>query len=137
VSGLAPTLAPSVRMRWLVLAAPGSEKYGGAAKVAEWRGADPPTVGDLWIRAARCALDERDPEAERYYARFVARWFTQALECGDIEPESRAGMAHGLAELWLHIGHLQSAAGGFRQVPHEVSIPRRSGAWSRLLRDGS
>ena len=28
---LAPTLAPSVRMPWLILTAPGSEKYEGAA----------------------------------------------------------------------------------------------------------
>jgi hypothetical protein len=35
---------------------------------------------------------------------------TQALECGDIEPEARAGMAHRVGELWLHIGHLQGAA---------------------------
>jgi hypothetical protein len=40
----------------------------------------------------------------------VARWFTQALECGDIEPEARAGMAHRVGELWLHIGHLRGAA---------------------------
>jgi hypothetical protein len=38
------------------------------------------------------------------------RWFTQALECGDIEPEARAGMACRVGELWLHIGHLQGAA---------------------------
>jgi hypothetical protein len=121
---LAPTLAPSVRMPWLVLTAPGSAKYEGAAKVAEWRGADRLTVGDLWIRAARCALDERDHEAERYYARLAARWYARALECGDVDPEERAGMAYGLGELWVHIGDRQTAAGWFRQVNDEVIDPK-------------
>jgi len=122
-SELAPTLAPSVRMPWLMLTAPGSEKYEGAAKVADWRNDDALTVGDLWFCAARCALDEGDHEAERYYARLAARWFTLAFERGDVDAESRAGLAFGLGELWLHIGHLRRAAGWFRQVAHEVVDP--------------
>ena len=122
-SELAPTLAPSVRMPWLMLTAPGSEKYEGAAKVAEWRDEDALGVGDLWFRAARCAFDEGDHEAERYYARIAARWLTLALERGDVDPESRAGLAYGLGELWMHIGHLRRAAGWFRQVAHEVVDP--------------
>ena len=122
-SELAPTLAPSVRMPWLMLTAPGSEKYEGAAKVADWRNAGALTVGDLWFRAARCARDEGDHEAERYYARFAACWFTQAFEHGDVDPESRAGLAFGLGELWLRIGHLRRAVRWFRQVAHEVVDP--------------
>lgn len=122
-SELAPTLAPSVRMPWLKLTALGSEKYEGAAKVAEWRNVDALAVGDLWFRAGRCAFDEGDHEAERYYARFAARWFTQALERGDVDPESRAGLAFGLGELWLHIGDPRRAVGWFRQVSQEVVDP--------------
>ena len=122
-SELAPTLAPSVRTPWPMLTVPGSEKYEAAAKIAEWRDEDALAVGDLWFRAARCAFDEGDHEAERYYARFTARWFTLALERGDVDPESRAGLAYGLGELWMHIGHLRRAAGWFRQVAHEVVDP--------------
>ena len=121
---LATTLAPSVRMPWLVLTACGSEKYEGAAKVAEWRGAGPLTIGDLWISAARSALDEGDHEAERYYARLAARWFTLALELGGVDPGQRAGLTLGLGALWVRIGDVQSGADWFRRVEREIVDPQ-------------
>jgi uncharacterized protein len=117
---LAPTLAPAVRMPWLLLTAPGSEKHEGAAKVAEWRAANALTIAKLWIRAARCAIDEGDLEAERYYARFAARWFAEALERNEVAPRKRANMVYALGQLWLRIGDGRKATGWFNRVTDEV-----------------
>jgi uncharacterized protein (DUF2225 family) len=117
---LAPTLALSVRIPYLLLTAPASEKYEGAAKVAEWRGAKALTVAELWIRAARCAIDEGDLEAERYYARFAARWFAEALERDEVASQERASMLCGLGELWLHLGDVRTANSWFRRVTAEI-----------------
>jgi uncharacterized protein len=117
---LAPTLAPSVRMPWLLLTAPGSEKHEGAAKVAEWRGERAIAVAELWIRAARCAVDEGDLEADRYYARFAARWFAEALGRTEVAPRDRATIAYGLGELWLRIGDARTAIAWFKRVIDEV-----------------
>ena len=117
---LAPRLAPSVRMPWLLLTAPGSEKYEGAAKVAEWRGTNALTVGEFWIRAARCAVDEDDLEAERYYERFAARWFAEALRRNEVAWDERATIAYALGELWLHLGDVRAACAWFERVIDEV-----------------
>lgn len=121
---LAPALGTSVRIPWLPFTVPGSEKYEGAAKVAEWRGAEALTIAEFWIRAARCALNEDDHEAERYYARFAARWFAEALERpGEVDPEDRASITYHLGELWLRIGDVRQASGWFARVATEVVDP--------------
>jgi len=117
---LAPKLAPSVRIPAMLLTAPGSEKHEGAAKVAEWRRAKALTIAELWIRAARCAIDEDDLEAERYYARFAARWFAEALERNEVALQERASIIYGLGELWLHLGDVRRANCWFQRVPAEV-----------------
>jgi hypothetical protein len=107
-------------MPWLLLTAPGSEKHEGAAKVAEWRSAKALTIAELWISAARCAIDEGDLEAERYYARFAARWFAEALARNEVTARERAKLAYGLGELWLRIGDVQTANGWFERVAEQV-----------------
>jgi hypothetical protein len=120
---LAPTLAPAVHLPWLLLAAPGSEKYEGAAKIAEWRGADALAIAELWIAAARCARGEGDHEAQRYFARFAARWFAEALERHEVASADRATVAYGLGTLWCHIGDVPNAVKWFERVAREIIDP--------------
>lgn len=111
-SELSPRVSPVVT---------GSEKYEAAAKVAEWQGADPRYVGDLWLRAAWCCVDEGDVEAERYYRRHAAWAFEQALEFYDSVPrEERAVLAYLVGELWRRVGDMRQAAAWFDLVPEEV-----------------
>lgn len=106
------------------LAMSGSEKYEAAAKVAEWQGADPRYVGDLWLRAAWCCVDEGDSEAERYFRRHAAWAFEQALEFYDSVPrEERAVLAYLVGELWRRIGDVRQANAWFDLVPDEVVDP--------------
>jgi hypothetical protein len=118
---LAPTLARSMRLPWPFLTAPGSEKHEGAAKVAEWRGADALAIAELWIGAARCARGEGDHEAQRYFARRAARWFAEGLERDEVAAADRASMAYGLGELWYHIGDTPNATEWFERVAREVT----------------
>jgi|RhiMetdeSRZDD1v2_1073273.scaffolds.fasta_scaffold207557_2 uncharacterized protein len=121
---LAPKLGTSVRIPWLALTVPGSDKYDGAARIAEWRGDSARHVAQLWIRAAWCCLEEDDVEAERYYARFAARWFANALDLyGEIDDDERATMAYRLGELWLRIGDTTQASGWFERVAGEIVDP--------------
>lgn len=102
----------------------GSEKYEAAAKVAEWQGADSRYVGDLWLRAAWCCVDEGDIEAERFYRRHAAWAFEQALEQYDSIPrEERAVLVYLVGELWRRIGDAHQADAWFDSVPEEVTDP--------------
>ena len=114
---LAPQLGTSVRIPWLALTVAGSDKYDGAARIAEWRGGDARHVAELWVRAAWCCVDEDDVEAERYYARHAARWFAKALDVyGEFDDDERTTMAYRLGELWLRIGDTRQANAWFERA---------------------
>ena len=113
---LAPTVSARVRDRVL-----GSDKYEAAAKVAEWQGMEPRPVGELWLRAAWCCVDEHDSEAERYY-RLRAVWaFECALASYDgVVREDRAVLTYLVGELWRRIGDTAAAHAWFDRVAGAV-----------------
>jgi uncharacterized protein (DUF2225 family) len=112
-------LSPTVSTAML-----GSEKYEAAAKVAEWQGAEPRYIGDLWLRAAWCCVDEGDVEAERYFRRHAVWAFEAALKAYDSVPlDERAVLVYLIGELWRRIGDLAQANTWFDQVPGEVVDP--------------
>jgi uncharacterized protein (DUF2225 family) len=102
----------------------GSDKYDAAARVAVWEGADQRHIGDLWLRAAWCCVDEGDVEAERYY-RLRAAWaFEKALAYYDTVPrEDRAVLAYLVGELWRRVGDVAKANSWLARVPDEVWDP--------------
>ncbi len=102
----------------------GSEKYEFAAKVAVWQGDDPRRIGDLWLYAAWCCVDEDDVEAERYFRRFAARAFEEALSTYDgVERDDRAVLTYLVGELWRRVGDEKLAHAWFDRVPSEVTRP--------------
>lgn len=111
---LAPVLARE--------AATGSLKYEHAARVAEWQGAEPRYLADLFLRAAWCCVDENDTEAERYFRRHAAWRFTEALAAFDGVPlEERAVLTYLVGELWRRVGDRQLATTWFERVPLEIT----------------
>jgi uncharacterized protein (DUF2225 family) len=113
-------LAPKVAGRGIS----GSEKYECAAKVALWQGAEPRRIGDLYLRAAWCCVDEGDVEAERYFRRHAAWMFEDALASYDgVEREERAVLTYLVGELWRRVGDGARAAQWFDQVAEEVTDP--------------
>jgi hypothetical protein len=100
----------------------GSLKYEHAARVAEWQGAEPRYLADLFLRAAWCCVDENDTEAERYFRRHAAWRFTEALALYDGVPaDERAVLTYLVGELWRRIGDPELAGKWFDQVPQEVT----------------
>jgi uncharacterized protein (DUF2225 family) len=100
----------------------GSEKYELAAKVALWQGAEPWRVGDLFLRAAWCCVEEGDTEAERYFRRYAAWGFEDALASYDtVDREERAVLTYLVGELWRRIGDEKQARWWFDRVPSEVT----------------
>ncbi|HET7584001.1 MAG TPA: DUF2225 domain-containing protein [Gemmatimonadaceae bacterium] len=102
----------------------GSEKYELAARIAEWQGAEPRRIADLYLRAAWCCVDEGDVEAERYFRRHAAWAFERALASFDgVERDERAVLTYLTGELWRRIGDLEQANRWFDRVPEEVTSP--------------
>jgi uncharacterized protein len=104
------------------------EKYECAAKVALWDGMPARQVGDLWLRAAWCAADENDVEAERYYRRHAAWSFEEALTAGDVVAGDRAVITYLVGELWRRIGDVAQANAWFDRVSAEIRNPHTQ-AW--------
>ena len=125
-------LAEDVRERVLFELAPvlarelatGSLKYEHAARIAEWQGAEPRYLADLFLRAAWCCVDENDTEAERYFRRHAAWRFTEALAAYDGVPtEERAVLTYLVGELWRRVGDETLARVWFDRVPLEITEP--------------
>jgi uncharacterized protein (DUF2225 family) len=101
---------------------PGWAKYEAAAKVETWQGGDPRAIGDCYLRAAWCCVEEDDIEAERYFRRKAAWMFAEALSSFDGVPrEERAVLTYLVGELWRRIGDVRAAARWFDKVPGEVT----------------
>ena len=102
--------------------ATGSLKYEHAARVAEWQGAEPRYIADLFLRAAWCCVDENDTEAERFFRRHAAWRFTEALAAYDGVPtEERAVLTYLVGELWRRVGDDLLANTWFERVPLEIT----------------
>ena len=100
----------------------GSEKYEFAAKVAAWQNESPRRVADLWLRAAWCATDEDDVEAERYFRRHAVWAYEQALASYDgVDREDRAIVTYLVGELWRRIGDERRAGEWFDKVSGEIT----------------
>jgi uncharacterized protein (DUF2225 family) len=104
----------------------GSAKYEAAAKIAIWQGAEPRKVGDLFLRAAWCCVDEGDVEAERYFRRLAAWQFEGSLEShDDTALDERAVFTFLVGELWRRIGDERLAREWFSRVEDELTSPRQ------------
>ena len=102
----------------------GSLKYEHAAKVAEWQRSDPRYLGDLYLRAAWCCVDEDDVEAERYFRRKAAARFAEALTSYDLVPRhERAVLTYLVGELLRRVGNKNESLRWFDRVVNEITEP--------------
>ena len=99
----------------------GSDKYEFAAKVAMWQGAPPRRVAELFLRAAWCCVDEGDIEAERYFRRYAAWGFEDALSAQDVARAERPVLTYLTGELWRRIGDVEHARVWFERVSSEIA----------------
>jgi uncharacterized protein len=100
---------------------PASERYEFAALIATWDGAPLRSIGDLWLRAAWCCVDEDDVEAERYYRRHAAWSFERSLaEYDSVDRADRAVLTYLVGELWRRVGDEALAKEWFDRVSEEI-----------------
>lgn len=107
--------------------AAGSDKYDSAAQIAEFQGrlVD---AAERYLRASYCASEEGDYEAERYFMRYAAWRYAQALSGYDlIALEERARVTYLIGELWRRIGDNREAHKWFDKVRAEILEPHQ--AW--------
>jgi uncharacterized protein (DUF2225 family) len=108
---------PAFRGRQLT----GSEKFEAAARAAWIMGEDDRVLGDFYLKAAWCCVDEADTEAERYFRGKAAERFDAALATYDgVESHERAVITYLTGELYRRMGHVQRAVEWFRKVPNEI-----------------
>ena len=101
---------------------PGCLKWELAALCAFASGGDMRIVGDRYLRAAWCCVDDGDLEAERYFRLAAAKSFTSALRDFDtIEREQRPVITYLVGELWRRIGDNAQARQWFDKVESEVT----------------
>ena len=110
-------LAPTLSSRPLTC----SDRYEFAAKVAMWQGAQPRRVAELFLRAAWCCVDEGDVEAERYFRRYAAWGFEDALSTQDVPRIERPVLTYLIGELWRRSGDVGHARLWFNRVVSEVA----------------
>jgi uncharacterized protein (DUF2225 family) len=121
----APTLA--------VETTAGSGRYEAAAALAERSGAGARPVGELYLAAAWCCVEERDAEAERFFRRKAARAFEAALSAFDaVREEDRAILTYVVGELWRRIGD-RAAARTWLDRAVEEACARRARGWLPAL----
>lgn len=107
----------------------GSEKYELAATIASELLEAPRVQAEHWLRAAWCAVDEGDIEAERFYRLHAVRLYQVALASfGEVPTEERAVITYLVGELWRRIGDLKKAADWFALVAEEV-VDRSTQQW--------
>jgi uncharacterized protein (DUF2225 family) len=100
----------------------GSEKFELAAKVAVWAGASASELGDLYLRASWCCVDEGDTEGERYFRRHAAWSFERALgEWDGVDRTERAVLTYLVGELWRRIGDDRKASEWYDRVSMEAA----------------
>lgn len=103
-----------------------SLQYEFAARIAVVQGRDPEVVGDLWLRAAWCTIEEQDQGAERYYRIQAVHAYMEALKQFDmVVPERRALLTYLVGELWRRIGFEGLAKVWFLNVAGEVNDPEQ------------
>ena len=99
----------------------GSEKFELAAKVATWAGAGDTELGDLFLRASWCCVEEGDSEAERFFRRHAAWSFERALgEWDAVDSVDRALLTYLVGELWRRIGDAAKAHEWYDRVASEA-----------------
>jgi uncharacterized protein len=116
----------------------GSVKYEVVAKVQTWQGGDPRSIGECYLRAAWCCVDEGDTEAERYFRRKAAAMLAEALASFDgVARDERAVLTYLVGELWRRIGDTKAAVTWFDKVPGEVTANGSSAATAQWVLDAA
>jgi uncharacterized protein (DUF2225 family) len=81
------------------------DRFEHALKIAEFSDESPMQMGDIALRGAWAAVEERDPESERFFRRIAVQNYTTALQHYDmVDRAQRANVTYLIGELWRRLG---------------------------------
>ncbi len=98
-----------------VFAAP-ERQYEFAAWIGQWKGDPLQSIGDLYLRAAWCCNDSKDPRKERFYRLKSLEYFEQAMELKEISTSEIGVYAYLIGELHRRVGEVGAAETWFDRV---------------------
>jgi uncharacterized protein (DUF2225 family) len=74
------------------------------------------SIGDLYLRAAWCANDSKDPRKERFYRLKALEYFERAMELKEISVSDIAGYTYLIGELHRRVEDIGAANVWFDRV---------------------
>ncbi|MGB9371836.1 MAG: DUF2225 domain-containing protein [Halobacteriota archaeon] len=91
-------------------------QYEFAAWIAQWKGDSLQSIGDLYLRAAWCCNDSKDPRKERFYRLKALEYFERAMELKEISESDIGGYTYLIGELHRRVGEIGAANVWFNRV---------------------
>jgi len=91
-------------------------QYEFAAWIAQWKGDSLQSIGDLYLRAAWCCNDSKDPRKERFYRLKALEYFERAMELKEISVSDTGGYTYLIGELHRRVGEIGAANVWFDRV---------------------
>lgn len=114
----------------------GSSKYRAAAMIAGWQYENSWNIAHLYLKAAWCAVEEKDPDTEKELRIEAACLFEKALLSYDEVPRSeRAATTYLIGELWRRIGNEEVQSNEwFCRVRLETTDDPNQSHWEEFAR---
>lgn len=95
-------------------------QYEFAALIAQWEGDSLQSIGDLYLRAAWCCKDSKNPRKERLYRLKALEYFERAIELKEISVDDTAVYTYLIGELHRRVGEIGAANEWFDKVPAAI-----------------
>ena len=99
-------------------------RYEFAARIAEWRGDDANEIGNLYLRAAWCCVDDKDTEGELRYRQQAIAYFVRALDNSEVPLTQEPTTTYLVGELYRRVGEPDKAREYFDRVVERAKTDR-------------
>ena len=91
-------------------------QYEFAAWIAQWEGDSLQSIGDLYLRAAWCCKDSKNPRRERLYRLKALEFYERAMELKEISASEIGVCTYLIGELHRRVGEIGAAEIWFDRV---------------------
>lgn len=113
---VAENITPEVKGKGI----PVNGNYLLAALCAEWRGAEPRSLGRIYHMGAWCMRSRKDKEKEKYYLQKAVEQFQKAVESGDVKGRDKPMFTYLVGDIYRRIGEAEKAKEWYSKVEAEV-----------------
>jgi len=91
-------------------------QYEFAAWIAQWRGDSLQSIGELYLRAAWCCKDSKNPRNERFCRLKALEYFERAMELNEFSANEISSCTYLIGELHRRVGEIGAANEWFDKV---------------------